>query len=168
MRKDVFGLSDVEYYSLGIRWLPGNPSLVFGYRDSVGKNDSVLLVVSPSVNLTASVWHHVGVAVSPHSPNLQFYVDGIVVATSDLQNGKIETGVGSLMVGDAFDGLLQDVRIYTRLLTASEMKQLAAGVIYLSNAHILPHCLCTTNEPLVSLMDDRFCQSQNGRFKAER
>ena len=166
VRKAVSGLSNINFFSFGISWQEGNPSLVFGYRSSA--NSSAMLITSPTVNLTTGVWHHVVVIVNPSSPNVQLYVDGVSIFTSDFENGKIETGIGPLTVGDSFSGFLQDVRIYTRPLVDSQIQLLADGVTYLSGANILPHCLCTEKEPSVSPINDRLCQALNSSSRVER
>ena len=77
-------------------------------------------------------WHHVAVTISLNN-NVSFYVDGVLTSVSPLK----VTGAGSnyawLRVGQAgyaplgnyFNGSMDDVQIYNRALSASEIAGVA-------------------------------------------
>ncbi len=78
-------------------------------------------------------WHHI--VITRNGQNAIFYVDGVVVATDNSNNGGNPTQ-GVLIFGAAptnpsgstvtnyFDGALDDVRIYNRAITSSEVQTL--------------------------------------------
>jgi hypothetical protein len=84
-------------------------------------------------------WHHVAVTFSndgtPEISDLQFYVDGVAVSQSAITNDVINTIAGSnvligrdLQGGAWLRGKLDEVRLYSRALTATEIKKLAVKV----------------------------------------
>jgi concanavalin A-like lectin/glucanase superfamily protein len=93
----------------------------------------------PGVGLTANAWHHVAVAVTRLGPggtngNIAFYLDGTLVNTS-LSGPPAQTGslVNSVPVrigaesaanggGSNFNGALDELQIFNKVLTAAEMK----------------------------------------------
>jgi hypothetical protein len=87
---------------------------------------------TPSPTFLDGRWHHVAVATSPESTRL--YVDGIERCTNARSMiwppyGRFTVGRSSAPdgLGSHFNGQLDDVRIYSRALTAAEVARLAAG-----------------------------------------
>jgi glucose/arabinose dehydrogenase len=74
--------------------------------------------------LPLSAWSHL--AMTYDGAVQRLYVDGSLVASAP-RTGGITTGAGALTIGrngvwgEAFDGLVDDVRVYGRALTASEI-----------------------------------------------
>ena len=123
--------SDLEYVKFGIddgelEWVNMNSTS----GDTVG--------VTSGANLNDGNWHHVAITVGP-SGN-QFYINGVSVSTnysdgsssdtsflSDVQNADV-VNIGRLNVQNntyhRFDGLIDDVRVYDRVLTASDINEL--------------------------------------------
>jgi hypothetical protein len=94
---------------------------------------------SPGVGLTAGAWHHVGVAVTRLGPggtdgNMAFYLDGTPVLTSGnlppAQTGSLVNSVplsiGAVGAawggGSNFNGALDELQIFNKVLTATEME----------------------------------------------
>jgi len=103
----------------------------------VGVNISGIGYSSASITLSASTWYYISVTVT--NSYLQFYINGVMVCSTKTGAGAftIANGTGSptqLRIGGqtgtsllyAFKGLVDDVRIYNRDLSASEV----AGLYY--------------------------------------
>jgi hypothetical protein len=81
--------------------------------------------------ITDGKWHHVGIVVTANGVR-NLYADGIRVAF-DIQgvnlpssNGGLYLGTGkTLDAGTFFSGLIDDVRIYDKALSAEEIEALA-------------------------------------------
>ena len=78
--------------------------------------------------LKVGVWQHVGVSFVPQTEGgLAFYIDGI--QTDVLNSDDKRAGTGPTLIGAAqwpdelFDGQIDDVRIYDRVLTKEEITQ---------------------------------------------
>ncbi len=79
-------------------------------------------------------WHH---TVATYDGNeVHFYVDGVLIASQFISGGlnyglgwtSIQFGAYENLDGNWFKGLIDDVRIYSRALSISEITALAAGV----------------------------------------
>ncbi|MFN3754386.1 LamG domain-containing protein [Flavobacterium sp.] len=66
-------------------------------------------------------WQHI-VATSIDGA-VTFYVDG-VAQTPSMANPCTDTNIGDLFIGDQYDGLIDDIIIYDRVLTPAEVNQL--------------------------------------------
>ncbi len=83
---------------------------------------------------SATQWHHVA-AVLPEGASdvseVELYVDGVLETGTTSSGQTIDTAVsanvtiGAFMGGGFFDGLIDDVRIYSRGLSAGEIWELA-------------------------------------------
>jgi hypothetical protein len=81
-------------------------------------------------------WHHVAAVYDGSTPSRQIYVDGTQEAALAADTGTWQTDPGPLTIGgesDAspeqeqyFDGRIDDVRVYDRALSASEVAALAS------------------------------------------
>jgi hypothetical protein len=77
-------------------------------------------------------WHHVALTAS-RTGNAILYVDGVVEGTPASMSavGSLDEADSPVFIGDIgfqgqpFDGVLDDVRIYNRVLTAAEVRQLS-------------------------------------------
>jgi len=129
-------------YSLGI-----TDNLLCGYIDNTGDGgiNQSFCYGSP----TAGVWHH-GAAVFDRDLEVRIYLDGISVGANGIwprNDGNIDSP-NSLKIGEYgdsallwFNGTLDDVRIYNRALSASEIAALASpssipGISSLDRLHV--------------------------------
>jgi hypothetical protein len=74
-------------------------------------------------------WYHLVMLADASSPSLRIYVDGVLEATATNPSGTLGgNGSGNLTIGVnatvEFNGLIDDVRIYNRALSADEIKRL--------------------------------------------
>lgn len=70
-------------------------------------------------------WHHL--AVTSNNSNLEIYQDGLLIDSSASTSGDIpvDTNASDLLVGDFHDGILDDIIIYDRILSQTEITELA-------------------------------------------
>lgn len=106
-------------------------------------------------------WHHIAVTCSAAGNNVAIYVDG-VATTLSYQVGYIGLGTGdsarTLTVGRAnsssiaipLAGMLDDIRIYSRHLSASDVTKLASqrGAAYTSNTAAIRRRILATQRAL--------------------
>lgn len=89
----------------------------------------------PPGSIQLGTTYFVAVSYATAGPTVQMYIDGQPVTTSTLTppQGTLSTGTGSLFIGNnadggagigAFDGRLDDVRVYNRILTPTEVLDL--------------------------------------------
>lgn len=92
-----------------------------------------VFTINTGVALNDSTWHHVAFAIDDTAKTATVYVDGAVAASTVYSasmvpsTNPIKLGQFSFFNGSPFLGLLDDVRIYKRALTAAETALLAAG-----------------------------------------
>lgn len=119
------------------------PSLNIYFNETTGRLRTNL-VRSTDINdagqldveggLRDGMWHHYAL-VSPELGLSRIHVDGICVATSNLGSGGFDP-VGDVFIGARedlnatrfFGGSLDDVRVYSRAITAAEVRALAWGM----------------------------------------
>jgi hypothetical protein len=83
-----------------------------------------------TTNLADGTWHHcVGTRTGASNPTLALYTDGVLRSTTDQSSGTVTTvtNVGSLTfssLDSLYNGSLDDVRIYNRALSATEVNQI--------------------------------------------
>lgn len=84
-------------------------------------------------NLQAGVWYHLGITYNDAANNIALYVNGvpqseqIAVGTPEAQTLQTNSGafeIGEVYDGEATNGMVDDVRLYNRTLSATEIKQL--------------------------------------------
>ena len=91
--------------------------------------------------LTAGTWYHVVLTYQNRTQNI--YVNGVLTAGSFSpvgdSDGNVDSGTGNLTVGDLgtrgnyFTGLIDDVRIYNRVLSATEIANLYKSAVTKTN-----------------------------------
>ena len=94
------------------------------FVDGVGSNDNVLV---------AGVWQHIAAVVNTSGTDIvTFYVNGVAQGSGNLANSSF-TNANPLMIGQKgydgssvvnFNGLIDEVRIYNRALSAAEIQTL--------------------------------------------
>lgn len=93
--------------------------------------DTIDILSTGTITDTSS-WHHV--AVTMNRPTLTFYIDG--ANDSSGSSSSDVSDAGNLFIGDSgsfhsrFNGLLDDIRIYNRALSAKEVEALAGSGSY--------------------------------------
>jgi hypothetical protein len=93
--------------------------------------------VAGQTTLTNGQWHHIAVLLptheSPQTQDIQVYVDGQIEPGTVLGNALVDTAAGSdlrfgMRAGEGwtpFEGLVDEVRIYSRALGTEEIAELA-------------------------------------------
>ncbi|MEZ5276879.1 MAG: LamG domain-containing protein [Opitutaceae bacterium] len=88
-------------------------------------------MIATSGNLTAGVWYHG--AMTYDGTTLRLYLDGTEVGSTALSgiiatDSSMGVAAGSQPDGSqSFDGLIDDVRIYSKPLTQSEVQAISEG-----------------------------------------
>jgi formylmethanofuran dehydrogenase subunit C len=110
-----------------------NTNKVFGYLVSVGRS---ILSVASTQTVTDGSWHFVTWTRNAGAQTHAMYVDGVLSGgpSSDgafdvTSNAGVYASIGraGAFNGQYFNGLIDDVRIYNRALSASEIATLASG-----------------------------------------
>jgi hypothetical protein len=126
-------ISDNRRYQLAGAQQNGQPVLL-SYASSFTDCCSGTPVISAPLRLGQEVWHHAVLVVDEQAvPSTRMYVDGELVGSS-LESGANHGGYG-LLIGAMHDGfsqpghfwigLIDDVRIYNRVLPEHEITQLS-------------------------------------------
>jgi len=124
-RRDDIIFKTTGGYNVNIQANVNLNSVVFQAQDSGGTWRHA--VSSPNA-VVSTEWHHV--AVSYERPTVRFYVNGQPWGTGvrdfDMRATSDELRIGLLSTPLFYSGLIDDVRIYNRALTASEIQTLYA------------------------------------------
>ncbi|MEQ1848842.1 MAG: LamG domain-containing protein, partial [Nitrospira sp.] len=109
--------------------------------DASGVKGSVQIGASSWVDLNSNQfiagtgWHHVMYSYSDTGNTHALYIDGALVASASIANSIYWTGAGDTNIGrnaaaaNAYNnGLVDDARVYDRVLTASEIAALASDL----------------------------------------
>ena len=80
------------------------------------------------LNLQVNTWYHVVVVFDETIDKVYFYINGSLQTEAD-QTYNMTADEGLLRIGDSgasefWDGLIDEVRVYNRALTADEVKRL--------------------------------------------
>ncbi len=111
--------TDREY---GLELAPAGPALTFSYNTSQS-------VTSSALSIPNNVWTHVVVTLGSGGA-VTFYVNGVSVATATaalittISAHALTIGMSNSGTAIPFNGSIDDVRIYNRVLSASEVSQL--------------------------------------------
>jgi hypothetical protein len=91
-----------------------------------------------SYGLDADSWHHAALTLDSAKQTATVYIDGASVQSCAYTGGKLASGHKALVLGNtfnqqlgntgAFTGALDDVRLYSRALSAKEIKQIYHNV----------------------------------------
>lgn len=122
-----------------------NPSLIPPAGSLQWENtqaDNHFAHLSSGVIVPEASWHHV--AITFESPTVHFYLDGLLINTAATPEPLIRASTQPLYIGcryndggvkGAFQGCIDEVRIYNRALPASEIQQLYEWVQNPDNGH---------------------------------
>ena len=87
--------------------------------------------VSANNSISLNTWIHiVAIRTSVTTANTTFYVNSVLSGTANQNSGTPVGGTTNVIIGNAnagdrtFDGIIDDVRIYSRALSATEVRQL--------------------------------------------
>jgi fibronectin type 3 domain-containing protein len=123
------GLVDGEIGGGGPDWGTSivNGKFVLGVGSASG--DTTL---ASSVNVDDGAWHHLAATRDNTTGAMQVYVDGVLRGSGTGPTGSrtwpTVLRIGSIQTGNNFlNGTIDDVRLHSRILTASEIATLAAG-----------------------------------------
>ena len=120
-KRDSYGSMDWELF-----YNSGSKRIEMWY----GNKGAYKLFTNLNVNPSLGAWHHL--SVTRNEDTWTLYLDGNIQGTES-QSGSMPTGdsvrIGILGQGlegiSCFNGLIDDVRIYNRALTANEVAELA-------------------------------------------
>lgn len=88
-------------------------------------------------------WQHVAVAYSDTSDTVAFYVNGVPVGGGNYQTNPNDSAGARFIIGNrsdldyGFDGMISDVRVYSRALTAQEISDIHLAYDVIENKPIL-------------------------------
>ncbi len=123
------GLVDGEVGGGGADWGTSvvNGKFVLGIGSTSGDT-----TIASSVNINDGAWHHLAATRDNTTGAIALYVDGVLRGSGTGATGDrtFPPGlrIGSLQTGGGFlNGALDDVRLYSRVLSDSELTALAAG-----------------------------------------
>ncbi len=109
------------------------PYIIFVYRNASSAGDECL---SSGVPVVAGTWYHVTVTYDSSNGDAVMYINGVQVATQTPGTGSLHQPTSPLGIGGAndngtwthfFPGVIDDVRIYNRALTAPQAAALYAN-----------------------------------------
>jgi hypothetical protein len=110
--------------------------------------------VTSGVDLPANAWTHVAATFDDAADRVRIYVNG-VLRLSAVELGRPVANAEQLRIGigfanEAFAGRIDEVRVYDRALTASQIQadmNAAADATSLASAALLPEDVCLSGEP---------------------
>lgn len=115
-----------------------------------GIDDPQCIYTNSGTVVNDGTWHHV--AASWDGTELSLYVDGQLDNTASYSAGSVAANSDPITIGgrndgngDDYSGLMDDVRIYTRALSANEIASMAAAcsegsMIYNADHHVPQYC----------------------------
>ncbi len=119
------------------KWDSSDRSYIFSYRDitSVTYLDLFISatstgggVVSIAYSFTNSIWYHVAVVYTASTGTAEFYVNGASIGTASGLDTSIYNSTAPFLIGaysstatDFFDGLVDEVRVWNDIRTATEI-----------------------------------------------
>jgi hypothetical protein len=121
-------------YNNGIEIVPVNDSIFFFIGDNTGK---YIFTKSSNIITSDSTWYNLVFTIDQNNKIAKCYIDGIVqkeIDTKALKSGIVNSFpafVGAntdLNVDLFFNGKIDDFFVYNRLLSESEINQLATGI----------------------------------------
>lgn len=146
--KGTLGVGDVTSYVMWLRGPSGtNPGFFWSVRGSSSTSAGCNFTTMPS----AGEWHHLSGTYD--GTTARAYIDGVEVCSGSGNIGTILDTTARFRIGAAdrgasdhyMDGRIDDVRVYNRALSTSEIQSLAAAcqegsMIYNSDKHVPQYC----------------------------
>ncbi|MEI6260971.1 MAG: LamG domain-containing protein [Deltaproteobacteria bacterium] len=120
-----------QYYAMNLSG-PGPGSLPhkLGYLQNWDSGDNYYVATTSTVS-DMNAWNHV--AVTYDGSNVKFYFNGMLVTTSQYRHTIRQFTTALVQIGysdsgtDRYNGSIDDIRIYNRTLSDSEVQQLYSG-----------------------------------------
>ncbi|MEK7554834.1 MAG: LamG-like jellyroll fold domain-containing protein, partial [Patescibacteria group bacterium] len=129
-----------QSFTVAARYLPTKISYLFDYENNGGApqfriitsaNGTATLSASVNYTLENDAWHHVALAYTASSGNVEFFVDGASIGTGSGLHTNLYDGTASFTVGarnDAgptatafLDGLIDEVRVWDTARTGAQI-----------------------------------------------
>lgn len=120
------------------KWVAGNASYYFAIRDgylqmriSANGSDYYNIEETSNANLSIDTWYHVVGVYDASEQDIKLYINGVVeesttvegIIPSIIHSGSAKVKIGGFSPGYYFDGKIDEVAIYDRVLTACEICQ---------------------------------------------
>ena len=118
-QRHLFSKCAATTWELGCKELYFNPNnqLTFGSHSTGDTYASTIADTN---------WHHIAVTFTDSTNALRIYVDGALVTTAtqalEADNATHVVTLGNLHGGNGFSGLLDEFRVYSRVLTLAEIQ----------------------------------------------
>lgn len=110
-------------------WAAGGKLFNIGATNRLFLDQNGVGFETSSATIADTDWHHVVVTFDDTTNTVLFYIDGaldggggVLALTAD--NGAHVVKIGRIGTDPAIDGMLDDVRVYSKVLSAAEIKQL--------------------------------------------
>ena len=91
-------------------------------------SDGATATNSAANSIRLNTWYHIVVTRDSTGANTNFYVNGVLSGSVNQDSGTPVAGTTNVIIGNnsgqshTFDGLISDVRVYSRVLTPDEIK----------------------------------------------
>ena len=95
--------------------------------------------ISNYFKMPLNTWHHIVLSYNSVKGG-QLYVNG-VASGGPVASGELKTNTGDLIIGNGFPGLIDDVRIYNRLLTDQDVLGLYSAGSATKSPSVVPSSL---------------------------
>lgn len=140
--------TDVQFQFVSKDGAAGNRGFYFDYQDVSGTKKIHFLACADGTNLSAGTinytltvgtWYHVGIIYDASAGSAEAYVNGASIGTISSLDTSIFDSNGAFEIGsnggggNYFDGLIGDVRIWSRTITAGEMEDMYTDPATVSN-----------------------------------
>ncbi len=115
----------------GIQNIIANGRFMFyEYNNKLNLASDASTVASSAVSSIAlNTWYH-AVVTRTSAGGANFYINGVVSGTADQSSGTPQAGITNIIIGNdeatsrTFDGIIDEVRVYNRVLTTAEITAL--------------------------------------------
>ncbi len=127
------------------KWVVGNASYWFAIRDgqlqmriSAYGSDYYNIEETSVANLSINTWYHVVGVYDASEQDIKLYINGVVeesttvdgIIPSIIHSGSAKVKIGGFSPGYYFDGIIDEVAVYNRALSAAEIEHHAQNGSY--------------------------------------
>ena len=129
--------------------------------------------------LVENLWYHMSLII--RESNFTLFFNGTLILEDDLDAFLLSasetyiylagafaesSGDNSDLLDTTYEGLMQDMGIFSRSLTMYEISMLAIGTNSLSGATFLPQCICAEDEGVMEV-NEAFCSNGTLRYSCK-